>query len=318
MGIHTAANHHGSVLFRACRRSSDARHFCASNRGYSQRHSGCLVYSLSRTLVLAGAAYATAIAQVVQFLLLSRYFFSKKKTLIFTLLHSNWMILFRSAYNGVSEFINEISVGIIFLILNTLMVTRLGVDGVAAFTLVNYFIFLSVMLSYGFADALHLVVSQNFGAKLLQRVQLFLLTAVLSTISLGIFIVALLVIWPEFIFGWFISEQDKHISQVSMQLLPLLLPLFLINGTNIILTCYLTAVHQPKPSALIAVSRSLILPAVFLICFYYALPNWQFWPTKINDFSFIIALPLAEWCAFLLAVYFCHRYRPKKLNRIHP
>ena len=265
-------------------------------------------------LGLAGAAYATAIAQIVQFLVLSRYFFSKERTLTFRFQQSNWKLLLGSAYNGVSEFINEISVGVIFFILNTLMITRLGVDGVAAFTLVNYFIFLSVMLSYGFADALHVVVSQNFGAKHLKRVQLFLSTAIFSTISLGIIIVALLVAWPESVLGWFTSEQDKQISHVSIQLLPLLLPLFLINGTNIVLTCYLTAVHQPKPSALIAINRSLFLPAVFLIGFYYLLPNWQILPATINDLSFIIALPLAEWCAFLLAAYFCYQYRPTKLE----
>ncbi|WP_444997303.1 MATE family efflux transporter [Aliikangiella sp. IMCC44359] len=268
-------------------------------------------------LGLAGAAYATAIAQVVQFLVLSQYFFSKKKTLVFTFQQHNWKLLLRSAYNGVSEFINEISVGVIFFILNTLMITRLGVDGVAAFTLVNYFIFLSVMLSYGFADALHIVVSQNFGAKRLKRVQLFLSTAVFSTISLGIIIVALLSIWPESILGWFISEQENKVSQFSMLLLPFLLPLFLINGTNIILTCYLTAVHQPKPSALIAINRSLLFPAILLIAFYHWLPEWQLLPTKINDFSFILALPIAEWCAFLLASYFCYRYRPAKLEMNH-
>lgn len=265
-------------------------------------------------LGLAGAAYATAIAQIVQSLVLSLYFFSQKRTLNFKIQQTDWKILLRSAYNGVSEFINEISVGIIFFILNTLMITRLGVDGVAAFTLVNYFIFLSVMLSYGFADALHLVVSQNFGARELKRVQQFLSTAIVCTLSLGVFIVALLVIWPEIILGWFINEQDSHISQIGIQLLPLLLPLFLINGTNIILTCYLTAVHQPAPSAFIALNKSLFLPATFLIAFYYLLPSWQLLPENINDLSFVFALPLAEWCAFLLATYFCYQYRPSQLK----
>ncbi|WP_444942865.1 MATE family efflux transporter [Microbulbifer sp. ZKSA006] len=265
-------------------------------------------------LGLAGAAYATAIAQVIQLLVLSRYFFSKKRTLKFELQQTKWKLLFHSAYNGISEFINEVSVGIIFFILNTLMIMRLGVDGVAAFTLVNYFIFLSVMLSYGLADALHIVVSQNFGAQNLSRVKSFLSIAILSTICLGIIIVASLVFWPEIFLGWFTNEQDQEISLVSMQLLPLLLPLFLINGTNIVLTCYLTAVHQPKPSALIAINRSLVLPAVFLIAFYYILPNWKLLPAITNDLSFIIALPLAEWCSFLLAVYLCYQYRPTKLK----
>ncbi|WAJ69182.1 MATE family efflux transporter [Catenovulum adriaticum] len=264
-------------------------------------------------LGLAGAAYATAIAQVIQFLVLSRYFFSKNKTLNFTLMQKNWHLLLRSAYNGVSELISELSVGIIFFILNAVMIARLGVEGVAAFTLVNYFIFLSIMISYGFADALHLVISQNFGAQQFKRVQHFLIVALMSTLTLGLIIGLILLIWPESSIGWFINQEQILVQQVSLQLLFLLLPLFLINGTNIILTCYLTAVHQPKPSAIIAITRSLILPALLLVSFHYFLSHWLILPNINPNLTFIIALPLSEWLAFLLAGYFCWRYRPAKL-----
>lgn len=213
------------------------------------------------------------------------------------------------AYNGISEFINEISVGVIFFILNTLILNRLGVDGVAAFTLVNYFIFLSIMLSYGFADALHLVVSQNYGASQLLRVKYFLRVAVLSTVTLGVVIVGLLSLWPETVLGWFVNDNEMNIYQVSNQLLPLLLPLFLINGTNIVLTCYLTAIHQPRPSAIIALTRSLLLPTSLLFIFY------NYLPIEANSFSFLIALPLAEWIAFGLAIWFCYQYRPSRLSK---
>ncbi|AWB66131.1 MATE family efflux transporter [Saccharobesus litoralis] len=264
---------------------------------------------------LAGAAWATAIAQTVQFLVLSRYFLSRQRTLKFNLVQGRWHLLRQSAYNGLSEFIGEISVGIIFFILNALLIARLGVDGVAAFTLVNYFIFLSIMMSYGLADALHLVISQNYGAQYLKRVHQFLSTAIASSISLGLFIVTVLTFWPSTILAWFVSEQEQQIAQVSSQLIPLLLPLFLINGTNIVLTCYLTAIHQPKPSALIAISRGLILPAGLLVLLYYWMPIWLPVPNPINDFSFIIAFPLAEWCAFILAGYFCYQYRPNNLRQ---
>ncbi|NTS78833.1 MATE family efflux transporter [Catenovulum sp. SM1970] len=265
---------------------------------------------------LAGAAYATAIAQVIQFLVLSYYFFSPKRALKFTWLNHNWALLKQSAFNGVSEFINEMSVGIIFFILNGLMIHRLGVDGVAAFTLVNYFIFLSIMLSYGLADALHLVVSQNFGAKQHIRVKQFLSIAVMTVLSMGLVIVSTLLIWPNAVLGSFVSSNEQTVLEVSYQLLPLILPLFLINGTNIVLTCYLTAIHQPKPSALIATARSLVLPATLLLAFYLWLPDLNFLSPTSNDFAFIIALPLAEWCAFFVALYFVFAHRPTRLNQL--
>lgn len=264
-------------------------------------------------LGLAGAAYATAIAQLIQFLVLSRYFFSHSKTFNFSLLQKNWSLLLRSAYNGLSELINELSVGIIFFILNAVMISRLGAEGVAAFTLVNYFIFLSIMISYGFADALHLVISQNFGAQQFKRMQDFLLVALLSTLTLGLLLSLILFIWPKSSISWFINQEQIAVQTISLQVLLLLLPLFLINGTNIILTCYLTAVQQAKPSAIIAITRGLILPALLLLAFHFIFSHWQLLPHVDPKLTFIIALPLSEWLAFLLAACYCWQYRPAKL-----
>lgn len=241
---------------------------------------------------LAGAAYATAIAQVIQLIVLGYYFISHKRTLMFSLLTDKWNELLRAAYNGLSEFINELSVGLIFLLLNGLLIARIGIDGVAAFSVVNYFIFLSIMLSYGIADALHLLVSQNFGAKNHQRMKQFLTTAITSTLVLGITLIVLLLQWQNTAINWFLKEDAEEVITLAGTLLWLIWPLFLVNGINIILSCYLTAIHQPKPSAIIATARSLVLPALLLSIFYMLFDDWKF----------LTALPIAEWCTFLLAV----------------
>src|SRR5690606_31621574 len=62
---------------------------------------------------LRGAAYALAISQVAQCAVLCAYFFSRSRTLFFVPLQKDWSHLVRASYNGVSEFINEISAGII-------------------------------------------------------------------------------------------------------------------------------------------------------------------------------------------------------------
>lgn len=254
---------------------------------------------------LAGAAYATAIAQLLQFVVLAWYFVSPHKTLHFSLWQRNWSELFHSAYNGVSEFINEISIGLVFLLLNSLLIARVGVTGVAAFSVVNYFIFLSVMLSYGVSDALHLLVSQNYGARQVLRIKQFLLTALSCTLGIGCLLIVALLCWEQSIIGWFLDggSDATAIAPLASQLLWLIWPLFFVNGLNITISCYLTAVHCPTPSALIASCRSLVFPATLLSLLYLLLPREQ-------DWTFLAALPLAEWCAFLLAASLCYRYRP--------
>ncbi|MDA7746870.1 MATE family efflux transporter [Psychromonas sp.] len=262
-------------------------------------------FILSLEMGLVGAAYATAIAQLIQFFILAHYFLSPKKTLTFSLTADNWRLFLRSAYNGISEFINELSVGLLFLLLNVLLISRLGIDGVAAFTVVNYFIFLSVMLCYGIADALHLLVSQNFGAKNILRMQQFLITAICTTFALGGVIIFVILIWQQTAISWFLSNDADHVSTITSQLILLIWPLFVVNGLNIILSCYLTAIHQPKASAIIALSRGLIFPiSLLLICYFI------FAESEVK-FSFLIALPIAEWFAFFIAIWFCYRHWPK-------
>ncbi|GLQ32860.1 MATE family efflux transporter [Litoribrevibacter albus] len=254
---------------------------------------------------IAGAAYATGIAQVIQLLILGRYFISPKKTLSFSLRQQQWRELIHSAYNGVSEFINELSGGLIIFLLNWLLISRMGVDGVAAFTIVNYLIFLSLMMAYGIADALHLLVSQNFGAQNHRRIQHFLMTSLCSVALLGIGLVCLLTLAQTSVVHAFLDADQTHIAELSQTLIGFIWPLFLVNGANIMLSCYLTAIHQPTPSAAVALSRSLLLPGGLLLVLFWLLPGW----------SFLTALPIAEWLTFLLACVLCFRWRPSQLAR---
>ncbi|MBX2857558.1 MAG: MATE family efflux transporter [Cellvibrionaceae bacterium] len=261
---------------------------------------------------LRGAAYATAIAQTVQLLILSRYFFSKHRSLhlIFNFTLQQVTYIARSAYNGLSEFVNEISVALVFLLLNTLLISRLGVDGVAAFSVANYFVFLSIMLSYGVADTLHLVVSQNFGAKNLVRVEKFLHTALLTTLGIGTGIVLILFSWQQNIIAWFTNSKDAAIAQMCNELLLSIWPLFLINGINIIFSCYLTALQKPRPSALIAIARGLVLPGSLLLLFYTLFEKNAFLNQHTQAWSFIVALPIAEWATLMLAVVLYLKHKP--------
>jgi Na+-driven multidrug efflux pump len=61
--------------------------------------------------------------------------------------------------------------------------------------------------------------------------------------------------------------------------------------------------QKPLPSMSVALSRGLILPAGLLLLFATWLPEKQF----------LIALPLAEWLTFILALILCWHYSPSKV-----
>lgn len=262
---------------------------------------------------IAGAAYATAIAQLLQFAVLSRYFVSQRRTLQFSLVQQDWREMLSTAYNGISEFINEISVGLLFLLLNWLLIAKLGTDGVAAFSVVNYVIFLSVMMHYGVADALHLLVSQNFGAKNSQRIEQFLCVSISSVLSLGVLLVCLLVFAQQTLIDGFLNQDAQNVADLAAQITLLLWPLFLVNGINILSSCYLTAVHKPGASAVIASARSFVMPAVVLISLYVGFYHLGIIQPAPSSWLFLIGLPIAEWVTFVLALFYLAKYSPKKI-----
>ncbi|MFT4176425.1 MAG: MATE family efflux transporter [Luteolibacter sp.] len=266
---------------------------------------------------LAGAAWSTAIAQVAQAALLYLYFFSRKRSLRFAWKQSRWSHFFRACYNGVSEFINEISAGIIIWILNFLIIARLGVDGVAAFSVVSYYIYLSLMLTYGVADALHLLVSQNYGAGNHTRIRQFLSTAILASGGIGLILSVSLLLFRDRLTGWFLRGEDAAIVAEAGQLAIAVWPLFLVNGVNVILSCYLTSIHQPTPSAIVATLRGLVLPACLLFGFAYLFDHTAF-HGQVSQWSFLWALPLTEWITLAVAIVLCRYHRLDRFNSRFP
>ncbi|MBU1620466.1 MAG: MATE family efflux transporter [Gammaproteobacteria bacterium] len=262
---------------------------------------------------LAGAAYGTAIAQLLQCAVLSTWFFSQGRRLRFSWYQQNWRLLWRTAYNGFSELINELSVGLLFLLLNWLLVMQLGTEGVAAFSVVNYLMFLSVMLSYGVADALHLLVSQNYGAGKRHRISQFLNLSLLAVCTLGSVLAVALVFAQSTVVNWFLDAGAETVAKLSGDIMLLIWPLFLVNGCNILLSCYLTAVHQPAVSATLASCRSIVLPGAMLLLFYGLFYHSSVFDPAPADWLFLIGLPVAEWLSFLLAMAYAWRFRPARL-----
>ncbi|WP_297808643.1 MATE family efflux transporter [uncultured Methylophaga sp.] len=251
---------------------------------------------------LVGAAWATAIAQGLQLVILMSFFARSQRQLHWSW-PRQWAEFKHISVNGLSECINEISGGVVILVLNWLLVTQMDVDGIAAFAVINYLIFVSLMLYYGIADALHLLVSHNHGAGNAQRILQFVFTGIAMVLLISLGLTLMLLFSPQWLTSLFLDETSAATRDLSSQFIGLVWPLFLINGVNVILSIYLTAMQKPKPSMLIAMSRGLVLPVglLFLLSSMLASP------------LFLIAMPLTEWLTFILATSLFWHFRPSRI-----
>jgi len=184
------------------------------------------------------------------------------------------------------------------------LMTTQGVAGVAAFTVVNYLIFLSLMVFYGISDAMHVLISHNLGAGNAERIRRFMGCGATVILSLALTLVVTVWLFGNQVIRLFLdTTADPATAALADRFLIILWPLFLVNGINVLLSVYLTAMHKALPSALVAFSRSLVLPALLLVGIARFAPEWPL----------LLALPLAEWLTFGLAIALFLRFRPQRV-----
>ena len=254
-----------------------------------------------------GAALATGISQLALIIILLPHFFSDRATIKFVKPEGDWLSIIKAGSNGASEFINETSVGITALIFNYIMLQSFGIEGVAAYAVINYMVWVSIMVSFGISDSLQPIISKNFGAKKPERINDFLKYAFISVIFIALLLIALISQKPEYLTELFLEENDEQTITIVLEFAAVIWPLFLFNGVNLVISAYFTAIHKPIQSGIIALSRSLVLPVVFI----YTLPVF------FGHIGIYLAIPVAEFVTMFMAIILYNRLTPKKLMKLN-
>jgi len=252
---------------------------------------------------LSGAAWATGLSQLFPLLVLLGYFLSHKRKLHFSLKQHHWHEVLQAAYNGVSEFINEISGGIIALLFNLMLIHRAGIDGVAAMTVMNYLMMVGFMVFFAIGDTSQVMMSQNFGAKNNERMSKFFLVAALNVLLTSALCIFLLLFFNEPLILAFLPDQGtENALALATEFVDYVWPLFIFAGVNMLISGYLTAIHLAFQSGVVALCRSLVFPSILLTGLYFYL----------SDYRFIYALAMSETLTCALAIFYLVRHRPSR------
>ncbi len=292
-----------------------AYYFFVRIAGYPKLASTALIVGAASNLILdwlligqlnyglTGAALATGISYMLTISIMLLYLCKPDRWLTFIPQQKNWRELLRSSFNGLSEFINEISAGVVTFILNLVIIHKLGVEGVAAFSIVSYSLFIGLLLSFSIADALQVLCSQCYGARNQQRLKQFVTIATLLILINAMGFIALLVTQAEPLIRLFIIDSDSSLITIATGFIYVLWPVFIFNGLNVVISAYLTATHKAMASATIALLRSLILPLALLFILTQFFPQWPF----------LLAITGAEALTLIMAFWLYVQYRPDRL-----
>ena len=239
-----------------------------------------------------GAAYATGISFIVSFLILFIHFARKKGNLRITLQLRNFSHIIKTSYNGLSEFLNEISVGITMAIFNIIMMKYAQEEGVAAFAAINYIMWLGNMVNYGAADTLNPLISTNYGAGKFDRIKNILKTGAFFTLLNGFGIFLTILFFSHELTSLFIKDTSSNAYNISIEFMSYVKWAFFLSGINMVLSSYFTAMLRPKESAVIASLRSLIMPYFMLLLL----------PKLLEIKGVYLTIPVSEIVTFITAL----------------
>ena len=250
---------------------------------------------------LAGAAAATAIAQVVGAVIPIVYFARPNESLLrLGKCRFDGKALLRTCTNGASELMSNLSMSLVGMLYNLQLLKYAGEDGIAAYGVIMYvnLFFLSVFIGFSIGTAP--LIGFNHGAQNHSELKsLFKKSAVIITATSVLMAVSgILLARP--LAAIFVSY-DQTLMEMTIRGFTIYSLSFLLCGFNIFGSSLFTALNNGLISAVISFVRTLIcqIAAVMILPLFFHLDG--IWASVVA----------AELAALLLTAFCCVKYRKR-------
>lgn len=242
---------------------------------------------------LHGAALATGISVMIPLWCGIYYYLSGQSILKFAVFSWKWRDVGQTIFNGSSEMIGQLSIGFTTWVFNMVILSRMGVDGVAAYTIVGYTAFVQIMIITGFATGVGPIVGYSFGAGKTDHIRQIMRIALFSCFVTGAVCWGTVLLSSASIANSF-SPGNGNIVAIAESSFGLFSVAFLLNGFNILITAYFTAIGNAGVSAILATLRGILLINLFVLIL----------PRFMGDAGIWISYPLTELVTLVFAVLF--------------
>jgi putative MATE family efflux protein len=201
-------------------------------------------------------------------------------------------------YNGSAEGLTEVCTGITTFLFNITLMRYAGEMGVAAFTAISYLSFVGNNILIGLSDGVGAIISYNYGQGSAERVRKVLKLAAISAFFIGVGIFIVISNFAREIIIIFIDENNRIALNFAVYGAKLYAFAFILNGLNIVVSGYFTAICYPKNSAFIALSKGIVWVGICLILLPKLLGVQGIWLT----------VPVAEILTFILSIILVRKH----------
>ncbi len=257
-------------------------------------------------LGIAGAAYATILAQLLAFLWQLKLFSDKREILHLQrgIYKPSLRIIRNILAIGMSPFFMNACACIIVIFINKNLLTYGGDLAVGAYGIANRVAFIFVMVTMGVNQGMQPIAGYNYGAQKFDRLLRVLKLAMISAtcVTTSGFLVAELC--PRLCVSLF--TDDAQLTSLSINGLRILMAAMPIVGYQMVITNFFQSIGMAKISIVLSLSRQLLLllPLLILLPPYFGIDGvWM-------------SMPVSDTLSALLAFVVMSRYM-KKFTMLH-
>ena len=257
-------------------------------------------------LGIAGAAYATILAQLLAFLWQLKLFSDKREILHLQrgIYKPSLRIIRNILAIGMSPFFMNACACIIVIFINKNLLTYGGDLAVGAYGIANRVAFIFVMVTMGVNQGMQPIAGYNYGAQKFDRLLRVLKLAMISAtcVTTSGFLVA--EFCPRLCVSLF--TDDAQLTSLSINGLRILMAAMPIVGYQMVITNFFQSIGMAKISIVLSLSRQLLLllPLLILLPPYFGIDGvWM-------------SMPVSDTLSALLAFVVMSRYM-KKFTMLH-
>ncbi|MBR5208902.1 MAG: polysaccharide biosynthesis C-terminal domain-containing protein [Paludibacteraceae bacterium] len=246
---------------------------------------------------IAGAAWASNVGMAIGGFV-PLYYFYKRKWL--RRCHWDFTAIRKACSNGLSELVLNISLSLVSMLYMYQLIRQSGEDGVAAYGVISYFAFTFAALFIGYGIGVSPVVSYHYGAENKREMHSLLKKSMTIVVTAGIVIALIAQVLARPLSVIFVGY-DEALLELTVHAFRIYSLHFIVTGINIFASEFFTALNNGPISALISLTRTLVLESgcVLLLPFLFGI-EVIWW-----------AVLVAETLAMLLSLSLIFKYRKR-------
>lgn len=264
---------------------------------------GDYFFTFTCDLGIEGAGIATALGATASLLVMMIHFFKKSNTLCFSFKKSYFCHFLPIAKSGFSTFIIDIAMGVLTILMNQQIMKYLNSDALAIYgVLINISTFAQCS-AYGVGQAAQPILSQNYGAKQMDRVKKLLLYNVYSCLVISMIFVTSVMFFPDGFIHLFMNPTESVLS-IAPNIMRIYALAFIFLPFNVYSTYYFQAILRTKTSIIISLARGIFISGLLILVLPFILSSDSIW----------YAIPISELITTIIVVFCVLKKEKVKTN----